>query len=113
MQRRLLMVELCGPTSTFSWLSLIPFASGWMGENHFAALPTAPYGVVPLMAALSYWILQTALITKHGKGSLLALAIGKDKKGKISPFLYYIAIGFTFLAPTVSCRSMQALPSSG
>lgn len=74
------------------WLSLIPFTTGWMGENHFAAAPTALYGAVLLMAAIAYWILQQSILAKHGKNSVLAQAVGKDIKGKISPALYLIAI---------------------
>ena len=78
------------------WLSLVPFATGWMGENHFAPAPTALYGVVLLMAAIAYWILQRALMREHGNDSLLAKAVGADLKGKLSPFLYLIAIISTF-----------------
>jgi uncharacterized membrane protein len=79
------------------WLSLIPFVTGWMGENHFAAAPTALYGVVLLMAAIAYWILQRAIILEHGRDSLLASAIGTDWKGNLSPVLYAIAIPSAFL----------------
>jgi uncharacterized membrane protein len=79
------------------WLSLIPFVTGWMGENHFAPAPTAVYGVVLFMAAIAYWILQRTIISKHGQDSLLAVAIGKDYKGKLSPALYLIAIPSAFL----------------
>jgi uncharacterized membrane protein len=78
------------------WLSLIPFATGWMGENHFAAAPTAVYGVVLLMAAFAYWLLELAILREHGKDSLLAKAVGVDIKGKLSPLLYVIAIVSTF-----------------
>ena len=78
------------------WLSLIPFVTGWMGENHFAPVPMALYGVVLFMAALSYWILQTRIIKNHDQDFILARAIGKDIKGKISPILYLIAIGSTY-----------------
>jgi uncharacterized membrane protein len=81
------------------WLSLIPFATGWMGENHFAPVPTALYGVVLLMAAIAYWILQWALIREHGNDSLLTKAVGMDLKGKLSPLLYLIAIISTFWWP--------------
>jgi uncharacterized membrane protein len=81
------------------WLSLFPFVTGWMGENHFAAMPTALYGVVLLMAAVAYWILQQAIIARHGRESLLAKAVGRDFKGKISPVLYVIAIFAAFVAP--------------
>ena len=79
------------------WLSLIPFVTRWMGENHFASAPTAVYGVVLFMAAIAYWILQRTIISKHGQDSLLAVAIGKDYKGKLSPALYLIAIPSAFL----------------
>src|SRR2546426_6321958 len=74
------------------WLSLIPFVTGWMGENHAAPLPTAVYGVILLMAALAYWILQRAIIAEQGETSLLAAAVGRDLKGKLSPLLYALAI---------------------
>ena len=84
------------------WLSLIPFATGWIGENHFAAAPMALYGVVLLMAGVAYYILQSLIIKNEGKDSLLAKAIGKDLKGKISPFLYAAAIAVSWLNSTVS-----------
>lgn len=74
------------------WLSLIPFATGWMGENHFAAWPTALYGVVLLMAALSYTVLQSMIIRAEGPDSLLARAVRADWKGKLSLALYAVAI---------------------
>ena len=79
------------------WLSLIPFATGWMGENHFAAVPTALYGFVLLMAAVAYLLLQCAIIAEHGRRSLLGGALGSDYKGKLSPFLYLSAIGLSFV----------------
>jgi uncharacterized membrane protein len=69
------------------WLSLIPFVTGWMGENHFAPVPTAVYGVVLLLAAIAYWILQSILIAEEKEGSALAAAVGRDLKGKLSPVL--------------------------
>ncbi|MBI1422947.1 MAG: DUF1211 domain-containing protein [Gammaproteobacteria bacterium] len=78
------------------WLSLVPFATGWMGENHFAPAPTAVYGVVLLMAAIAYFILQTMIIKSQGSGSLLQKAIGNDWKGKVSPLLYAAAILLAF-----------------
>jgi len=78
------------------WLSLIPFATCWMGENHFAPAPTALYGIVLLMAAIAYRILQRAIMREHGDGSLLTRAVGVDIKGKLSPLLYLIAIVSTF-----------------
>jgi TMEM175 potassium channel family protein len=74
------------------WLSLVPFATGWMGENHFAAVPSAVYGVVLLMAAIAYWILQELIIASQGEDSLLKKAVGGDWKGKLSPVLYVVAI---------------------
>jgi uncharacterized membrane protein len=80
------------------WLSLIPFVTGWMGENHFTALPTALYGVVLLMAAVAYWLLQGAIIAEHGRDSKIATALGSDWKGKLSPVLYLAAIGLSFVS---------------
>ena len=74
------------------WLSLLPFATGWMGENHFAAIPTALYGTILLAAAIAFWLLQQALIASEGPDSLLHRAVGRDRKGKLSPILYLIAI---------------------
>src|SRR5436190_5067946 len=74
------------------WLSLFPFATGWMGENHFAALPSAVYGGVLLMAAIAYYVLQQTIIGSQGPDSLLARAVGRDWKGKLSPLLYLSAI---------------------
>ena len=74
------------------WLSLVPFVTGWMGENNFDPIPMAVYGIILLMSAIAYWILQTRIILSHGENSVLARAIGKDFKGKISPILYIIAI---------------------
>jgi len=79
------------------WLSLVPFITGWMGHNHFAAVPTAAYGVVMLLAAIAYWILQTAIVAHQGPHSRLAAAIGRDVKGKISPLLYATAILLAFV----------------
>src|SRR5881394_2174709 len=70
------------------WLSLFPFTTAWMGENHLAPTPTAIYGFVLLMAAIAYYVLQRAIIRQQGPGSLLATAIGSDWKGKLSPALY-------------------------
>jgi uncharacterized membrane protein len=85
------------------WLSLIPFATGWMGENNFAELPTALYGVALFMPAVAYYILQFAIIKSEREKSMLAKAIGTDLKGKISPLLYMAAIGLAFLKPWISC----------
>jgi len=79
------------------WLSLFPFVTGWMGENHFAAVPSAFYGGVLLAAAVAYWILQQAIIASQGPGSPLKEAIGGDWKGKLSPFVYAFGIISTFL----------------
>ncbi|HEX6550970.1 MAG TPA: TMEM175 family protein [Gammaproteobacteria bacterium] len=84
------------------WLSLLPFVTGWMGENHFAAVPTALYGAMLLMAAIAYWILQRTIIALQGDDSLLAHAVGRDLKGKLSPVMYAIAIPAAFLTPVVS-----------
>jgi uncharacterized membrane protein len=95
------MLQLAGPVSggvlwanlhLLFWLSLLPFATGWMGENHFAQGPTALYGVVLLMAALAYWMLQRSLIRAEGRTSALARAVGGDWKGKLSPVIYASAI---------------------
>ena len=80
------------------WLSLFPFVTGWMGENHFAPVPSALYGVVLLMAALAYWVLQQTIIAAHGPDSLLRHAVGRDWKGKLSPVMYALAIASTFWA---------------
>ncbi|WP_412463823.1 TMEM175 family protein [Flavobacterium mekongense] len=74
------------------WLSLIPFATAWIGEHHFAPFPMMLYGLILLMNAIAYFILQTVILKHHGKDSLLSKAIGKDYKGKISVFLYLIAV---------------------
>jgi uncharacterized membrane protein len=78
------------------WLSLLPFATGWMGENHFASLPSAVYGFVLLMAAIAYYLLQQCIISIEGADSLLKRAVGADWKGKASPFCYLAAIGASF-----------------
>ncbi len=78
------------------WLSLFPFVTGWMGENHFESVPTALYGGVLLLAAIAYYILQTIIVCQHGRESRLALALGRDFKGKISPVLYALAIPLAF-----------------
>jgi uncharacterized membrane protein len=79
------------------WLSLIPFVTGWMGENSFAPAPVALYGLILLMSAIAYYILKTQILLTHGKDSLLSKALGKDLKGKISPILYLIAVASTFI----------------
>ncbi len=84
------------------WLSLIPFATGWMGENHFTAVPTALYGVVLLMAAIAYYLLQRVIIRAQGPDSILKRAVGRDWKGKLSPVLYVAAIVSTLLSPWIA-----------
>jgi uncharacterized membrane protein len=84
------------------WLSLVPFATGWMGENHFAAAPAALYGVVMLMAAIAYWILQQTIIAAEGPDSLLKRAVKGDWKGKLSPVIYLAAIPGAFWSPWIS-----------
>ena len=81
------------------WLSLFPFVTGWVGENHFTPLPTALYGLVLLLAALSYYLLQNLIVAGQGRDSKLATSIGRDLKGKLSPLLYVIAIGLSFIQP--------------
>jgi len=84
------------------WLSLIPFVTGWMGENHFTAAPSALYGVVLLMAAVAYYVLQHTIIASQGRDSVLKVAIGSDWKGKLSVVAYAIAIPAAFLAPAIA-----------
>jgi uncharacterized membrane protein len=84
------------------WLSLIPFVTGWMGENHFESLPVAAYGVVTFMSGTAYYILARVLIARHGRESTLARAIGRDRKGVLSLALYAIAVLVAFLQPAVS-----------
>jgi uncharacterized membrane protein len=79
------------------WLSLVPFTTGWMGENDFAKLPTTVYGIVLLLAAIAYFILQTAIISAQGPKSRLANALGRDLKGKVSPLLYIAGISSAYL----------------
>jgi uncharacterized membrane protein len=84
------------------WLSLVPFTTAWMGESHFAATPTALYGIILLLAALSYWLLQRAITNQHSGDSSFVVAIGKDWKGKLSPLLYLIAVLTTYVSPWIS-----------
>jgi uncharacterized membrane protein len=84
------------------WLSLVPFTTAWMGENHFARLPAAVYGFVLLMAAIAYFILQQRIIAAQGEDSLLKKAIGSDWKGRLSPVLYVAAVIVAFAAPWIS-----------
>jgi uncharacterized membrane protein len=83
------------------WLSLVPFVTGWMGENHFAAAPTALYGAILLLAAIAYLVLQHAILVQEGPDSILAAAVGNDWKGKSSLLIYGIAILATFLHPWI------------
>ena len=85
------------------WLSLTPFVTSWMGENHFAAGPVALYGVVLLFSACAYFILTRALIALHGTDSPLATALGRDFKGKVSVVFYAVAIPLSFLVPSLAC----------
>ena len=84
------------------WLSLFPFATGWVGENHLDPSPTAAYGVILLMAAIAYYILQQTIIRQQGPDSVLAAAVGADWKGKLSPLLYCAAIPLAFLRPWIA-----------
>lgn len=79
------------------WLSLVPFVTGWLGENHFTSTPAAMYGVVMLMSAIAYWILQRQIVASQGSDSVLKKAVGGDWKGKISPALYATGIVLAFL----------------
>ena len=79
------------------WLSLVPFVTGWMGENHFSAAPVALYGVVLFMAGVAYFILARCLVMRHGKSSALATALGKDYKGMVSIVIYALAIPLAFV----------------
>lgn len=85
------------------WLSLIPFVTGWTGENHFAPLPVALYGTVLLCSAIAYFILSRALIATHGKDSTLATALERDVKGKVSVVIYALAILLAFLNVWAAC----------
>lgn len=84
------------------WLSLVPFTTSWMGENYLVPFPTAVYGVSLLMPAIAYYLLQLAIRRKQGADSILAKALGRDVKGKISPFLYLAAIGLAFVNAWIS-----------
>jgi uncharacterized membrane protein len=81
------------------WLSLVPFVTAWVGENHFAQWPVALYGIILLLAAIAYFILVRSLLTLHGPSSLLATALGSDFKGKISIVVYLVAIPLAFVRP--------------
>jgi len=84
------------------WLSLVPFATAWMGENEFQPLPSALYGAVLFMGAIAYYILQNLIVAACGPDSRLAQALGSDWKGKLSPLLYATAIGVSFVSPIVA-----------
>lgn len=81
------------------WLSLVPFATAWMGENHLAPMPTAMYGLVLLLSAIAYTILQTTIIAAEGSRSRLAHAVGRDRKGKLSIVVYAVAVPLAFVLP--------------
>jgi len=85
------------------WLSLVPFVTGWVNENHFAAAPVALYGFVLLMSGISYYLLVRVLIGQHSRDSALARAMGKDIKGMTSLFIYIAAIALTFVNVWVAC----------
>jgi uncharacterized membrane protein len=91
------------------WLSLFPITTDWMGENHFAPIPTAVYGVVLLLAAIAYYVLQRVIIAHHGRGSLLAAAIGSDWKGKLSPIAYVAALPLAFVSPWIAIALYSAV----
>jgi len=84
------------------WLSLFPFTTAWMGENQLAAIPTAIYGFVLLMAAIAYYVLERTIIAKEGRDSLLAQAIGKDWKGTLSALFYFLAIPLAFVSSWIA-----------
>jgi uncharacterized membrane protein len=84
------------------WLSLTPFTTAWMGETHFAAVPSAVYGAVLLACALAYYVLQLTIIRSQGAHSVLAAAVGRDKKGRLSPVIYLIAVFAAFVHPGIS-----------
>jgi uncharacterized membrane protein len=91
------------------WLSLIPFVTGWMGENHFSALPVALYGVVLLCAAIAYLLLSRRLISHHGDDSVLAKVIGSDIKGKVSLIFYIMGIGLSAVSVWLACACYVAV----
>ncbi len=95
--------NLWGNLHLLFWLSLIPFVTSWMGENHFAPLPVALYGAILLCAACAYWLLQRSLIKAEGPDCQLARAVGRDWKGKLSPIIYATAIALALVQPLISC----------
>jgi uncharacterized membrane protein len=90
-------------THLLFWLSLLPFTTGWMGENHFAELPVAVYGLSLLMPAIAYYILQRCIVAANGEDRTLAQALGRDLKGKLSPLLCLTGIGLAFVNPLWAC----------
>lgn len=90
-------------THLLFWLSILPFATGWMGENHFAQLPVAIYGVALLMPGLAYYILQTTIVRANGSDQTLAVALGNDWKGKLSPVVCVVGTALAFLDPRLAC----------
>ncbi len=88
-------------THLLFWLSLIPFATAWMGENNFTKWPVILYGTILLLCGVAYYILAQALIKLHGKNSTIADAIGSDKKGKLSVVIYAFAIALSFINPWI------------
>jgi uncharacterized membrane protein len=91
------------------WLSLVPFVTAWMGENALAPWPVALYGVILLCAAIAYYILARALIAIHGPKSAIAVAVGQDVKGKVSPLLYLVAIPLAFVNAWIACALYVAV----
>lgn len=91
------------------WLSLVPFATAWMGDNDFAAAPVALYGVVLFLAGVAYYILSRALVARHGEDSVLSRAVGRDRKGQLSLVLYAVAIATAFAAPWAACALYMAV----
>lgn len=96
-------------THLLFWLSLLPFATGWMGENHFVSLPVAVYGAVLLMPALAYYFLQSCIVRANGDDKTLAEALGRDIKGRISPLFCIAGIGLAFIAPWLALVSYVTL----
>jgi uncharacterized membrane protein len=98
-------------THLLFWLSLLPFATGWMGENQFAELPVALYGVALLMPAIAYFILQNLIVRANGHDTALAEALGRDIKGKVSPLICIAGIGLAFVHPGLACAAYVLLAS--
>ena len=97
--RRVTGATLWANAHLLFWLSLVPFVTAWMGENHFAPVPMAAYSVVLFLAGVAYWVLQRVIIVSQGPESVLAAAIGGDMKGKLSPLAYAIAVPLAFVSP--------------